>query len=169
MFRFMLIFTTVLIVLFGLEMLNPVQQSVIIPFTHSLATISSAIMMPFDPDVLAYGKIIQDRQSGFAVSIESGCNGVEAIIMLAAAVIAFPAPWKSKVIAIISGFFAIQILNIGRIITLFYLGQWDSTIFEWSHLYIWPVMIMVDVLIVFLVWLRYLHKDEKSAGDVVNG
>ncbi len=141
-------------------MLNSVQLTLIQPFTHSLAVVSSALILPFDPNVIAYGKIIQNQENGFAVSIEAGCNGVEAVIMLIAAVVAFPAPWKSKVIVILGGFVAIQILNIGRIISLFYLGQWHSGIFEWAHLYIWPVMIMVDVLIVFLVWLKYLHKAE---------
>lgn len=143
-------------------MLNSVQLTLIQPFTHSLAVVSSALILPFDPNVIAYGKIIQNQESGFAVSIEAGCNGVEAVIMLIAAVVAFPAPWKSKVIVILGGFVAIQILNIGRIISLFYLGQWHSGIFEWAHLYIWPVMIMVDVLIVFLVWLKYLHKAEMA-------
>jgi exosortase H (IPTLxxWG-CTERM-specific) len=153
---------SVLVVLFGVEMLNSVQLTLIQPFTHSLAVVSSALILPFDPNVIAYGKIIQNQESGFAVSIEAGCNGVEAVIMLIAAVVAFPAPWKSKVIVILGGFVAIQILNIGRIISLFYLGQWHSGIFEWAHLYIWPVMIMVDVLIVFLVWLKYLHKAEMA-------
>ena len=158
MTRFILIFMSVLVVLFSVEMLNSVQLALIQPFTHSLAVVSSALILPFDPNVIAYGKIIQNQENGFAVSIEAGCNGVEAVIMLFAAVVAFPAPWKSKVIVILGGFLAIQVLNIGRIISLFYLGQWHSGIFEWAHLYIWPVMIMVDVLIVFLVWLKYLPK-----------
>lgn len=161
--RFILIFLGVLVVLFGIEMLNPVQSAVIQPFTYLLAKISAALIMPFDSQVLAYGKIIQHSQSGFAVSIEAGCNGVEAIIMLSAAVIAFPSSWKAKLLVIVTGFFAIQILNIGRIISLFYLGQWNEGIFEWAHLYIWPVLIMVDVLVVFLLWLKLLPR--KSAQE----
>jgi hypothetical protein len=31
-------------------------------------------------------------------------------------------------------------------------------VFEWAHLDIWQALIMVDVLIIFLIWLRFLPK-----------
>ena len=37
---------------------------------------------------------------------------------------------------------------------LFYVGQGSLKAFEWSHLYLWQALIMLDVLIVFLVWIR---------------
>ena len=49
-------------------------------------------------------------------------------------------------------------MNLLRIISLFYLGQWSETLFDWAHLYIWQALIMLDALIVFLVWIRYLPK-----------
>lgn len=156
MTRFLLIFTAVLTMLFSVEMLTSVQQHIIQPFTASLADMSAWLMARFDANVLAYGNIIQHRQTLFAVSIEPGCNGVEAIIMLIAALVAFPAPWLARIKGILAGFLVIQCLNILRIISLFYLGQWHTELFEWAHLYIWPVMIMVDVLIVFLIWISRL-------------
>jgi exosortase H (IPTLxxWG-CTERM-specific) len=158
MARFALVFTVVLIALFTLELLGPVQRAVIQPFTASLAKISAAIIMPFDDSVLSYGRILQHRDSQFAVSIEAGCNGVEAAIVLIAGILAFPAPWSRKVVAIVLGFLAIQFMNIARIVSLFYLGQWNLDIFTWTHLYLWPVLIMLDVLVVFIVYLRYLSR-----------
>lgn len=146
-------------------MLNPVQKAVVQPFTFFLAEVSSTIIAPFDDTAISFGKIIQNKVTGFAVSIESGCNGVEAIIMLAAAILAFPANLKQKVAAIIFGSLAIQVLNIARIISLYYLGQWSFAAFEWAHLYIWPVLIMVDVLIVFLVWLNYLNRQSPQTSE----
>ncbi len=154
--RFVAVFGLVLVALFSLELLNPVQQHVVVPFTGLLAKISAALIAPFDDGVIAYGKILQFQDTGFAVSIEAGCNGVEATIVLVAAVVAFPAPWRARVAAIALGFLAIQVLNIARIISLFYLGNWDMEIFSWVHLYLWPALIMLDVLVVFIVYLRYL-------------
>ncbi len=162
MTRFVLIFLAVLVTLFTVEMLVPVQTHVIVPFTAQLAKISAALILPFDDTVLAYGKVLQFRDTGFAVSIEAGCNGVEATIVLIAAVIAFPAGWKARALAIGLGFIAIQVLNIARIISLFYLGNWNMEFFTWIHLYLWPALIMLDVLIVFMVYLRYL-----SGGDTL--
>ena len=157
-FRFVSIFLFVLLGLFTLEMIEPIHNAVIVPFTNMLAWFSAALIMPFDNTVIFYDKVLQNSVTGFAVSIEAGCNGVEASIVLIAAVIAFPAPWRYKVPAIALGFVAVQALNIGRIISLFYVGQWNLDVFTWVHLYLWPVLIMFDVLIVFIVYLRYLTR-----------
>ena len=158
MLRFITLFSVTLLVLFGVELLNPVQATVIQPFTGLLASISAGLILPFDDTVISSGRVLRDSVSGFAVSIESGCNGVEASIVLFAGVLAFPAPWRAKLAAILLGFIAIQALNVVRIISLFYLGQWHYPIFEWTHLYFWPVLIMIDVLLVFAIYLNWLAK-----------
>ena len=158
MAKFLLIFCSVLAVLFAIEMLNPVQEAVIHPFTAVLADVSTAVILPFDDTVISQGRILRDASTGFAVSIEAGCNGVEAAIVLIAGIVAFPASIQHKVIAILAGFLFVQALNIVRIISLFYLGQWNYTVFEWFHLYLWPVLIMLDVLVVFAIYLQWLGK-----------
>jgi exosortase H (IPTLxxWG-CTERM-specific) len=161
----MLVFLAVLVGLFTLEMQTSVQQALIEPFTGVLASISASLILPFDDSVIAYGKILQFGPGGFAVSIEAGCNGVEATIVLIAAVLAFPAPWRARLIAIALGFLAVQAMNILRIISLFYLGNWNLDVFTWVHLYLWPALIMLDVLIVFIVYLRYLGRRAEAGPD----
>jgi exosortase H (IPTLxxWG-CTERM-specific) len=156
MTRFILVFSSVLLGLFTLELLEPVQAAVIQPFTGWLADISAAMIMPFDDQVSATGRVIRHTGTGFAVSIEAGCNGVEASIVLIAGVLAYPAALRDKLLAILGGFLAVQAMNLLRIISLFYLGQWNLDAFTWTHLYLWPVLIMLDVLVVFVVYLRYL-------------
>ncbi|MEM1402370.1 MAG: exosortase H [Pseudomonadota bacterium] len=163
MTRFAIIFAVLLLTLFTVELLEPVQRMVVQPFTGLLADISAALMMPFDGYVQSSGRIISHRETGFAVSIEAGCNGVEAAIVLIAAVLAYPAPIAKKAIAIGIGFLAIQALNILRIISLFYIGQWNLDLFTWTHLYLWPVLIMLDVLVVFLLYLRHLARQEVAS------
>jgi len=164
--RFVTVFLLVLLALFVLEMQVPVQKAVIEPFTGALAALSAGLILPFDDSVVAYGKVLQFTDTGFAVSIEAGCNGVEATIVLVAAVLAFPAPWRARLLAIGAGFLAVQAMNILRIISLFYLGRWNMDAFTWVHLYLWPVLIMLDVLIVFVVYLRWLSR---RTGDVAHG
>ena len=78
MLRFIVVFALVLLSLFSIELLRPVQEFVIVPFTGYLATISAGIITPFDSSVISYGKILQFGPGGFAVSIEAGCNGYAA-------------------------------------------------------------------------------------------
>ncbi|MFK5892684.1 MAG: exosortase H [Pseudomonadota bacterium] len=158
---FGIIFISLLLLLFFVELLSITQQNIIIPWTEFLASISSAIVSFFDANAISHGVILQDSKSGFAVSIQPGCNGIEAAIVLIAAISAFPSRFIEKITGIVIGFIAIQALNIIRIISLFYLGQWNSTVFEWAHLYIWQALIMLDVFIVFILWIKYI-KPKKS-------
>jgi len=156
MLRFFIIFSLLLIGLFTLELLQPVEKYFVLPFTAIIADISVWLVQSFDDNVIATGNVIRDRVSGFGVSIERGCNGLEAVIILFSAIFAFPAPFKNKLIGFTAGFFAIQLLNLVRIISLYYLGQWNRTAFDWFHLYLWQALIILDALVVWIIWLRHL-------------
>jgi exosortase H (IPTLxxWG-CTERM-specific) len=158
MLRFFVLFIAIQALLFGLELTPWAQAHFVEPWTGVLAAISTWLVTVFDPDVMAIGKIMRSTQNGFAVSIEAGCNGVEATIVLVAAILAFPAPWKHKLAGLAAGIVAVQGLNVVRVISLFYLGQWNREWFEWAHLYVWQALIMLDVLVVWLIWVRTLPR-----------
>jgi exosortase H (IPTLxxWG-CTERM-specific) len=161
--RFFIQFLVLQGVLFGAELTPWAQEYFVVPWTNTLAAVSARLVTFFDPNVIATGKVLQSTANGFAVSIESGCNGVEATIVLLAAILAFPAPWKRRLIGLLAGVVAVQGLNVIRVISLFYLGQWNIDVFEWAHLYVWQALIMLDVLIVWLVWVRTLPDTRTSA------
>src|SRR5439155_18023897 len=158
MVRFFLGFLVLQALLFGTELTPWGQRWVVVPWTDTLAAISAGIVKVFDPGVMADGKVLQSGTNGFAVSIEAGCNGVEATIVLVAAILAFPAPWKRKLLGLSIGIAAVQGLNIIRVISLFYLGQWSLDAFDFAHQYLWQALIMLDVLIVWLLWVRTLPR-----------
>ncbi len=158
MIRFFILFVVLQATLFGLELTPFVQRWFVEPWTVALAHISTNLVTLFDSTVVAEGRVIRSLTNGFAVSIEAGCNGVEATIVLLAAMLAYPAPWTRKLVGILAGTIAVQGLNIVRVISLFYLGQWNREWFEWAHLYVWQALIMLDVLIVWLVWVRTLPR-----------
>jgi exosortase H (IPTLxxWG-CTERM-specific) len=158
MIRFFVWFLLLQATLFGLELTPWVQRWFVVPWTNTLAAISADLVKLFDPSVLATGKVLQSASNGFAVSIEAGCNGVEATIVLVAAILAFPSTWRRKLIGLAAGIVAVQGLNVVRVISLFYLGQWNFDVFEWAHLYVWQALIMLDVLIVWLLWVRTLPR-----------
>ena len=158
MLRFFLTFVGLLLLLFGARITQWGTDHVTVPFTGVLAQISAWLIMLFDSNVASEGVIIRSMTNGFAVAIAPGCDGIEAVIILIAAVVAFPSPWKHKLVGIGIGFLAIQGLNLVRIISLFYLGQWSKVAFDWFHLYLWQALIVLDALAVWLIWLRYLPR-----------
>ena len=160
MLRFGVLFAAIVVALFTAELTPPGQKFVVDPWTALVAQVATSAMRAFDPGVIATGPTILQAANGFAVTILAGCNGIEAMIVLAAALLAYPAPLKHKLIGLAAGVVAIQALNLVRIVSLFYIGQWNRTVFEWAHLYAWQVLIMLDALIVWLLWLRTLPRPQ---------
>lgn len=153
MLRFLLFFLLILGSLFALELTPPVQ-ALVLPWAASLAEFSASLIALFDPKIITYGNVIQSQSNGFGVAVEAGCNAVEACIVLAAAILAFPSAWRHKLLGLVIGMVIVQMANILRIISLFYLGQWRMDAFEFAHLYLWQALIMLDVLVVWLIWVR---------------
>ena len=92
MIRFFGTFLALQVVLFGAELTPWAQEYFVGPWTSALASISAWLVTVIDPNVAAVGKVLRSSVNGFAVSIEAGCNGIEATIVLVAAIFAFPAP-----------------------------------------------------------------------------
>ena len=115
MIRFFILFLVIQAVLFGAELTAPAQEYFVVPWTNFLARISAGLVAFFDPNVLVTGKIMQSTTNGFAVSIEAGCNGVEAMILLVAAIAAYPASWKARLAGLGIGVVFIQLLNLVRV------------------------------------------------------
>ncbi|MBD8525592.1 exosortase H [Pseudomarimonas arenosa] len=163
MLRFFLTFVGLLALLFSVRITQWGTDHITVPFTGVLAQASAWLIMLFDSAVASEGVIIRSLSNGFAVAIAPGCDGIEAVIILVSAVVAFPSPWKHKLIGIGIGFVAIQGLNLVRIISLFYLGQYSKVAFDWFHLYLWQALIVLDALAVWLIWLRYLPRTSRPA------
>ena len=164
MLRFLLIFSVLLAVLFVAELTPPAQQWVVQPWTNFVALMSGAVASWIDPNTIVTGPTLMDPVSRFGVTIVAGCNGVEATIMLLAAMVAYPASLVSKAWGIIVGTIAVQGLNLVRVVSLYFIGRWSMPAFEFAHLYAWQVLILLDVLVVWLLWLRAIPAPKAARG-----
>ena len=165
MIRFFVVFIVLLVALFSLRISSFGHDYVTEPFTYLLAQASAFLIKLWDKGVTSHGVEIWNAARDFGVGIAPGCDGIEAVIILISAIVAFPSPWKHKIVGIVLGFIAIQSLNLVRIISLFYMGQWNQTMFDWFHLYLWQALIVLDALAVWLVWLRYLPRRKRPGRD----
>ncbi len=165
--RFLIVFIALLAASFGFELTPFAQAYVVTPWTDAIAHVSGELMRAFDSSIATRGNVIGSKTSAFAVSIEAGCNGLEATLVLIAAIVAFPAPWRHRLRGIALGVLAVQALNVVRVASLFYLGQWNREVFEWAHLYVWQALIMLDVLIVWVVWMRWMPRGPVGHGLAV--
>lgn len=155
MLRYALIYVLLMGALFALETTPAAQSLTVTSWTGFLARVSALLMQLIDPRIVADGFQIRNVETGYAVAIRAGCNGVEASMVLAAAILAFPGAWSLKLLGIVGGVAAIQVANLIRIVTLFYIGEWSDSALMVAHLYVWPSLIILDALVIFLLWMRW--------------
>ncbi len=147
---FLLRFVALLVAFYLIVASHPVNDAVIVPFTAAVARASAVILNVLGEQVTVLGT--QIRSSRFAVEIENGCNGVETALLFAAAVLSFPAPWLHRLWGLLAGFAAIQVINLIRVVTLFWVGVHRPALFGTSHTVLWQSIVVLCGMLLFLVW-----------------
>ena len=154
--RFALMFATCLLVGIGVLLLPPVQ-TVDGAFSRVLVNLSHGLIGMCGGKALVEGAILR-APSGFAVEMRDGCNAVNVTILLWSAVLAFPAPWRMKALGLAAGSVIIQVLNVLRFISLFYIGQYSTTWFDFAHAYLWESLLVLDTMVVFWLWVSRVNR-----------
>ena len=150
--RFLLVFF-LLLALFEIPLLlEPVDRTVVQPFTRGIAAVSGSLLTFIAHDVKVVGTML--ISPCFSVNINNGCNGLEATLFLVAAVLAFPAPPKARLIAAAVGVALIQGVNLVRVLSLFLIGCHRREWFDTAHLAIWQTVVFGVAILYFASWTR---------------
>lgn len=121
-------------------------------------------------NVLGYGVTVTGTRihaARFAVEVVRGCDGMEAMAMFVAAVLAFPARFKAKMWGIGIGVPALALLNLVRIVSLYVIGVHFHSIFETAHLGVWQTVFILATIVLWFVWaLRATGASTTHASEV---
>jgi exosortase H (IPTLxxWG-CTERM-specific) len=147
---FLISFVLILGASFTLISWNPVNDRVIEPFTAAIARAGGASLNLLGQHTTMNGTII--RSERFAVNIRNGCNGVEAMLIYFAAVLAFPATWRSRLLGVGLGFVAIQFVSLIRVVALFLTGVYLPKLFDSSHTVIWQTVVILAGVLLWILW-----------------
>lgn len=88
----------------------------------------------------------------FAMAIRRGCDAVEPTWLFCAAVVAFPTTLRHKLLGMLAGIVVLQVLNLARIITLYWIGIHLPAFFNSAHLEIWPAIFILVAILLFVAW-----------------
>jgi exosortase H (IPTLxxWG-CTERM-specific) len=156
--RFILLFTVSFLLGLGLLLTPPVRNADE-KFTHTLVGISYGLIYICGGTADIQGAVLRSPVNGFAIEMKDGCNAVFVTVLLLSAMVAFPAPWKLKILGLLAGTIIIQCLNIIRFISLFYIGQYSLASFNFAHEYLWETLLMLDTMFLFWVWTNLVHRN----------
>jgi exosortase H (IPTLxxWG-CTERM-specific) len=147
---FLILFVVLLGGGFTLISINWINDHAVEPFTAGIARLSGGVLHLLGQDVSMNGTVI--RNPHFAVNIRNGCNGIEAMLIFLAAVLAFPASWKSRLTGLVLGILAIQVINLVRVVALFLTGVYFPKIFDTSHTVIWQTIVILFGVLLWIFW-----------------
>jgi exosortase/archaeosortase family protein len=57
---------------------------------------------------------------------------------------------------LLAGSIVIHAINIVRFISLFYIGQYSASWFDFAHSYLWESLLILDTMVVFWVWVNHV-------------
>jgi exosortase H (IPTLxxWG-CTERM-specific) len=143
-------FVAAMIILYAVVALNPVNDHVVVPFTAAVTYCSTLLLRVVESGVVAVGTVI--RSPRFALDVQNGCNGVEAVILLAAAILAFPATLRSRLAGMVVAGVAIELLNLVRLCSLFLLGEHYRRVFDFVHIAVWQSLVILAAIAIFILW-----------------
>jgi exosortase H (IPTLxxWG-CTERM-specific) len=150
-------FFAALIVFYIIVTSDPVNDHVIVPFTELIVRTTAAILRGIHEPIVVVGTVI--RTSRFALDVRNGCNAVEAMMLLAAAMIAFPATLRSRLAGLLVASVAIQIVNVIRVSSLVWLGEHHRGAFDVMHVAVWQTIVILAAVTMFVFWsLKFAEK-----------
>lgn len=158
--RFLVRFSLLIIAFYTAVLLKPVDRTVVVPYTKAITATAAGVLNLLGEHVRRAGTLISGRL--FVVDIKNGCNGIEAMVFIIAAMIAFDAPIRERLIGIGVGAVAIQLLNLIRIVTLYWIGAHRREWFETFHLAIWQTVIFISAIVVFLWWTSRVQQSDAA-------
>jgi exosortase H (IPTLxxWG-CTERM-specific) len=159
--RFLVLFLVFLGGGFALVSLNWVNDHAVEPFTAGIARASGATLNLIGQRTTLQGTVI--RNPRFAVNIRNGCNGVETMLIFLAAVLAFPATWRARLLGLGLGIAAIQVVNLVRVVALFLTGAYLPRLFDTSHTVIWQTLVILFGVLVWVYWANRFAVDGEPA------
>lgn len=132
------------------------------PFTGWVARASGAALDLLGQDVRMEGTVIRGER--FAVNIRNGCNGIETLLIFAAAVLAFPAPWRARLLGLAAGAVLIQLVNLLRVVALYLTGAYLPELFDASHTVVWQTLVVLFGVLLWVLWADRVALRRTAAG-----
>lgn len=102
---------------------------------------------------------------GVRLDILNGCDGLEALFLLAAAFAVAPLEWRRRLGGAALGIPVVLVVNQARILALFYSLRVDPPLFDALHASVTPIALVVVLCCYFYVWLA--HPSRISMAETV--
>ncbi len=129
------------------------------PYLALLARIVGWVIGVFGYEVDVAGTLVHTPQ--LSIEIVRGCDAIEPAATYLAAVLASPVGWRAKMPGIVVGAAALWIINLVRIVSLFFVGVHYPDAFNMVHEGFWQVVFVVLAIVFWFVWVQWATRAER--------
>ena len=133
---------------FGLIRLNWAEAHAVLPLTRAQAAVAVGLF----------------GTSALPVEVTLACSGADALALCLGAVIAYPVPWRRRLVGAAGGAGLILGLNTVRIGTL---GAASPLWFNTLHVYVWPAVLTLAIAGYVFGWMRLADRRQVLAETAV--
>lgn len=130
-----------------------VNDAFVVPYTTWIARVSGTALSILGEEITISGCDL--RSPRFAVTIYNGCNGLITSLIVLSGILAFPAPRRAKLVGAVAGLSIIQLVNLIRIVSLYYIGALMPDFFNASHIVVWQSLVILTGVVLWIGWARW--------------
>lgn len=131
--------------IFGLLRLPWTEAHLVLPFTQLQATLAVAWL----------------GTPALPVEATLACSGADALALCVGAVLAYPVPWRPRLLGAAGGTALILALNTMRIGTLGRVAA-SPAWFDALHLYVWPALLTLAIAGYVVTWMRMADRQPRE-------
>lgn len=152
--RAMFVFSILMGLFYGFVHKPDTQASWSRPHLRIIASLTGSILSVFGYDISVEDTYVRSPDL-FALEIVRGCDGIEPAAMYTSAVLASVAPLWTKLPGVLAGILGIYLINLVRVVSLFFIGIHFPGAFTMMHETIWQAAFVLLAVVFWVVWLQW--------------
>jgi len=128
-------------------------------------TMTAQVQEKLGPQVTFVARGGGDAARRFTFSLVPDCGALPSMSIYLAALIAFPAPFRKRLLGLAAGVPVLYAINLARLVCLATIGAYwreDPAVFEFAHQYVWQAVYVLIVVGVWLLWVELIVRPGTS-------
>jgi len=97
---------------------------------------------------------------GLTFEIIPACTALQPMLLVLAAVFAYPCRWRDKLLGAAVGVGGLFLVNLLRLVSLYFIGLWWPSRFEQMHILLWQPLVMLAAVALWLFWVLELARPQ---------
>ena len=158
--RFLIVFSVLVALVYCLLSTRVVGEFLLPRYVDKITPLCAAGLRLLGENVAAETNHL--KGDNFSIEVKYGCDGLEAISLFLATVVAFPVPIRRRMTGAIVGSIFLFVLNLVRIVTLYLAGRHAPGVFNVLHVDVWPVLYIMCSVAAWVLWANHATRRDGS-------